>query len=602
MATTINTKDNPLAAYGYDANTGQQLAQSLGMTTQQLADALATTPVGPASAPQTTSYGMTTGGGPGGRDIQSTIQQLQLMQAAGAIGGGNQQSGPPSSQAGQVSNDPMNAAVNLGAAALGMPAIYNPTPGQIPKGSKGGIAQVASPVSSGSVPSIPPGPWSGQASVFGQPSQQAQGLQYWASQHGGGTPDEAAAIEKANGWPAGTVGNQFYQAGVQTGAIQPLNAGPATGGTPTPTRPANAAPGGVVATPWATAPPAPGVTAQPAQPTAQPDFATIGAQNAALENAGKAMYAHFGGDPNNATHADIAHFHNTLQTAIGDAASAIGGSTPFGAAPPAAQNYTAGIAPGVSATGATPGAALGVTPPPAPGGPPKMAAGGFVPGRGSGDTVPALLTPGEYVIPKQQAAQLFGGRAPVRMADGGFVPGDPPERKTAAEARHAALVQAAQGAPPAAMNPSSENTGSSQSSNPSPSSGDSDQGWQKYIQQARTAALNSQGASGGGYNVPGGGYIGQSAAPGQSGFMYPNQAAATAAGDVGVGAGGGLPAGTQTQMAAGAISDLANGLTKAAQTYAASFKPWQIQSNDIGMFGRNVVPAPTTQFQQDQDV
>ena len=67
MATTIDTTSNPLAAYGYDANTGQQLAQQLGMTPTQLAAAFAATPTAPG----------------GGRDIQATINQLQIMKASG---------------------------------------------------------------------------------------------------------------------------------------------------------------------------------------------------------------------------------------------------------------------------------------------------------------------------------------------------------------------------------------------------------------------------------------------------------------------------------------------------------------------------------------
>jgi hypothetical protein len=66
MATTIDTTSNPLAAYGYDANTGQQLAQQLGMTPAQLAAAFAATP--------------TSGGS---RDLQATINQLQIMKASG---------------------------------------------------------------------------------------------------------------------------------------------------------------------------------------------------------------------------------------------------------------------------------------------------------------------------------------------------------------------------------------------------------------------------------------------------------------------------------------------------------------------------------------
>ena len=67
MPTTIDTTSNPLAAYGYDANTGQQLATQLGMTPAQLAAAFAATPTSPG----------------GGRDIQATINQLQVMKASG---------------------------------------------------------------------------------------------------------------------------------------------------------------------------------------------------------------------------------------------------------------------------------------------------------------------------------------------------------------------------------------------------------------------------------------------------------------------------------------------------------------------------------------
>jgi hypothetical protein len=49
-------------------------------------------------------------------------------------------------------------------------------------------------------------------------------------------------------------------------------------------------------------------------------------------------------------------------------------------------------------------------------------------------------------------------------------------------------------------------------------------------------ASNSKGAIGGGYNLANGeGYIGASPGTGQSGYWYPNQAAATKVGDVGTG-------------------------------------------------------------------
>ena len=49
----------------------------------------------------------------------------------------------------------------------------------------------------------------------------------------------------------------------------------------------------------------------------------------------------------------------------------------------------------------------------------KFAAGGFVPGSGSGDTVPAMLTPGEFVVTKDAAQENKGFLQ--RLNKGGFV-------------------------------------------------------------------------------------------------------------------------------------------------------------------------------------
>ena len=56
----------------------------------------------------------------------------------------------------------------------------------------------------------------------------------------------------------------------------------------------------------------------------------------------------------------------------------------------------------------------------------RMNTGGIVPGHGSSDTVPALLTPGELVIPKDLTAQILsvaGRRGSGRMNQGGIVDG-----------------------------------------------------------------------------------------------------------------------------------------------------------------------------------
>src|SRR5262249_54346984 len=61
--------------------------------------------------------------------------------------------------------------------------------------------------------------------------------------------------------------------------------------------------------------------------------------------------------------------------------------------------------------------------------PTKFAEGGFVPGSGVGDRIPALLEPGEFVVPRHLAemqgeflsAWIRSGRQPSRYALGGFV-------------------------------------------------------------------------------------------------------------------------------------------------------------------------------------
>jgi hypothetical protein len=509
--------------------------------------------------------------------VPGTNNQLslgQVGQALSAFGGGASQgqTGQASTSAsGGPFTDATNAAGRLGAAALGMAQIVNPTPGQIPAGSKGGVAQVASPIVSSDVPNAPAGPWNTTAGVMAN-QQQAAAMQNW-SQHGGtGNPADAAAVEKQYGLAPGTVAQQFGTAATPNPSTTP-NAQGQLPGTPTPTTPANAA-GSAPATPWATAPPAPGAQAQPQGPI---DWGAVAAHNTGLENAGKAIYEHLtGNDPSKATDAHINAFHDQLTQHIGNFFG--GGGTPFGQAPQGAANYTAGVQPGVAATGATPMTALGVTPLSIPGAAPtKMASGGLVPGRGNQDTVPALLTPGEYVIPKAQAAQIFGGRAPVRMADGGFVPPETRRQRIAPP-----------GSPPAAPSsqgqPSGQQQGSGQSANPDPTSyqGNNTFQWAQLAQQARAAqAANANVGSGGPGSIDSLGTLGdESLITGQGGPGQP-----------------GGP-GSATMAASGAISDLANGLTKAAQTYAASFKPWQMQAKQFGNQG--TPNYQNTDLQQDE--
>jgi hypothetical protein len=287
------------------------------------------------------------------------------------------------------------ALVSAGAGTGGV--VYNPTPQEAAAGGSagvgkygGGVGQYVAPTSS-----------TGEPQIFGPTvagvmhnEQQAKGAQVY--QQYGGDPSKVTP----------SILNDFYNMGVQLGTIKPVVSGPTQGGTPTPVIPA----GGVSATalagraptPWATAPAAPGIQIPQnvglaaGQPPAAPGMGAAAAQpamslaahNSALADAGKALFAHYGGDPDSASPANIANFHKLFTNAIG--------------------NYTAG---------AGPGGAPATSPPK-----PMMAsAGGLVPGRGNQDTVPALLTPGEYVIPKSQVAQAFGARTPVRMQSGGPV-------------------------------------------------------------------------------------------------------------------------------------------------------------------------------------
>jgi hypothetical protein len=529
-------------------------AQRYGMSTSDYASYLASQgAANPMNAvtQQQTGQGMTVSV-PNPNDnasMNQTLNTLGVMQKYG-LGQGQQQS-TPASIPGAVSSDPMNLAANMGAAALNMPAIYNPTPGQIPQGSKGGISAVASPVSSSTVPTMPTGPWSNQAGVTTTQGDAAARQLY--AQYGGNV--NTASPSDISTFYKGMTGNA------------PSNAVPAasTAGTPTPTAIPNPR-GQQAATPFAQAPAAPGLqmgAAIPPVSAAAPPPAPGGPDHEqALAHAGMAMYAHYGGDPSTATPEDINNFHSQL---IGHIGSIFGGPGQSGV-PSQAQPQ------GAAQAGAT---AL------ASGMPAKMATGGMVPGRGNQDTVPALLTPGEYVIPKQQAAQIFGGRQPIRMADGGMVQQGQP-----AETRHKALVNPVTGQAVGEPSNAPSNQQSSSSINPAPDApgGGPISNGPSWAQIAAQKAQMAQNVG----TLPSG-------APG---LANPNSALPDIGG--GLTAAGGPPPGTQTAMAAGAISDLANGLTKAAQTYAASFKDWHMQSDETKKFAQNVGSSgPAATFSQD---
>ena len=765
----------------------QQQADALGISLQQYQALVAQYPPQYQANSQGGSYGMSAGGSYGQNpQLTDVLNGLAAQKQLGL--GQQQQQGPASTSAsGGPFTDATNLAGRMGAAAIGGKQIINPTPGMIPQGSKGGVAEVGSPMVSSDVPTMPGGTWSG---VAGPTTTQGQAAAYnlYNQYAGNAATSNPADIAK------------FYQ-GMTGQTIAQANAGapPASGGTPTPTKPANA-PGGAAATPWASAPPAaPGTSAQPGAT----DWGAVAAHSSALEDAGKGIYAHLtGNDPANATHADIASFHDVLQQHIGAVASQMSGAqsggTPFGAAPPGAANYTAGVQPGIAATGATPGGAVGVAPPtspikmaeggfvpdqdqitgmnanplmspyssgpsslsggingmtdnplmtpyngpgapvsssgdpsmigqqpptppwmqdggqqppwmqgggqpwqgdqgggvsgatsglgsmmrpmgggqpppwmsggqpppwmrggpgggvgsalggmysgkplmtpyngpgspgagmgpppPAPSGtgqfgamastdaaaedaaggthmampegyvPPKqMNRGGRVPGRGNQDTVPALLTPGEYVIPKQQAAQLFGGRPPIRMASGGWVDDDdrvdpqiptPPPKHPPSEIPRgmgASATPAQQGAPSpgAPQQQSSSGSGSDSDSGSDKASPTNHGYWSNMVQQAQTAK-NAQVGSGGPGSIDSLGTLGdESVITGQT----PGQ-------------------GPANSVAAGAdvASGLISGLQEAWDKYAKSIKNWQTIAP---AFSQGGAPSyQTTQLQQDQD-
>jgi hypothetical protein len=563
-------------------------------------------------------------------------QQLPGYQGGGLVQGGSdqasyfypggvqpQQQGQQPQQSAQQSQtgawSPQYGFSALGAGALGgMPMVINPTPNQGPL-SKGGVytGPQNATVYGTQTPTAPTQAFQGMVTLpngaqltpaqmtqylQSPPDQQRQvaqamGLspadlqqaanQSWGQQGqpafgaGGGSTGGGGAT---GGWGAPGIQNAPTQYVSSQGSIPagpwsvmpgPFNAAAMPAATPTPMitpqLPANAAgvrPGGTGVA-WASAP-LPGQTAlppgnvqgmppqtiggpvagippgnsmiPPAAPTqggggVQLSGATgsgfAAAHNSALADAGMALYAHFGGDPSTATPKDIANFHRQLTDHIG---------------------------------GALGGGAL------------KANSGGLVPGRGNTDSVLALLTPGEYIVPKSQVHQLFGAKTPVKMQSGGLVPDDQDEPPEIA------------GLTPA--NQTMRNIAN--------------------LQARRTMAQNAALSA----NTP--------AYPSATTAAAQGYAAAANAGKIGgaaptaaqvQGAAAMTPAQTQGSIAkanmggiGSAIGGLASGLAQAAQTYADSIKPWQMQQQAFGPPAAPTGPAaqfaqqPSPQGQQRQQV
>jgi hypothetical protein len=168
------------------------------------------------------------------------------------------------------------------------------------------------------------------------------------------------------------------------------------------------------------------------------------------------------------------------------------------------------------------------------------------------------------VIPKQEAAQIFGGRQPVRMAEGGFVWDDPNQpKKPPPEAQRANLGSPKEAASSSFQGQPSQQQQSSDSGKDSGSGQPSatNQGyWSNLVQQQQAAQAANMGSGGAG-SIDSLGTLGDEDLANQA---VNGTGANTAAG------------------AADVASGLVAGLQKAVDTYAKSIKPWQVQAQAFG--------------------
>jgi hypothetical protein len=452
--------------------------------------------------------------------FQGGLSMGDMIRLSGALGGGTKQPAQPQGPGYNIGNTPTNplyGANLLGAQALTAVGlnpsgtmVVNPSPAQTPTGSKQFAKSGVSPVSQPTVMDI-------------------------------------SGVQR----PQGVVPSIFYPAQ----AVQP-SVPTGTSGiipTPQPTAAQIQPTGGV---PFAGVPPIQTASVPPAAPGV-PAVSPFAIHTSALADAGKALYAHFGGDPSTATHADIANFHNELQGALA-------------------------------------------------GGPPiKRRSGGIVPGSGTRDSVPAMLTPGEYVMNKAAVNKIGVGNLehmnnPRAFAGGGYVDDDQQQPR---EARHRLVTgQPSQPSssttpPPAPSQPSQSQQPASQSA----SSGGNDM-WQQAQQLATMRAMATMRQNAAlSANLP--------AYPSATTPAAQGYAAAANAGQIS----GSAPTAAQVQSAAamtpgqiqgsiaeanmpaaGAIGGLASGLAAAAQKYAESVKPWQIQPSAIPNPADIYRPQPVT--------
>jgi hypothetical protein len=618
--------------YGFSKDDINQLQQA-GITQEQLMQ------MGLSTQPQTTTSAYQSGGGgspttsPSAGGIQQS-NNAALLQAMLKLRGGQQQQGPPTPGNAYGQAYPMYA-IDAQGNPTGKPVYANPTNQASLLGAAAlGIGGGQSPVVINQPPSGTPSSVSGVAPTSGAligSTQPTTGWNWDTLAHAAGMTSAQIAPYMKSGQTAAQVGQSL---GLGSGAT-PGMTGPWTNAqigsvfTPvTPTAPTKVTPlqGATqatatgyspTATPFAQAPPAPGLQI--------PQTPFVAAHTDALADAGKALFAHFGGDPNSAGPADIANFHTQLTSALAGApqptAANLLGTRPTGQIPPPNPQAVAGlpgnlpgISGGVPAFGSAYGTPPPITVPPWQGGqagtgtavagqgglppaniigttpsgpipPPnpalaaapqptaakKMASGGRVPGRGNKDTVPALLTPGEYVIPKPQVQQLMRtGRLPIKMAGGGSVQDPDPDPNAPPETRRKMLsAQTSQAQPPAA--PGGSNI------HPALTSGLAAAA-QTYGSAMANFPKNPIG-SGSGVDI-------------RNTRLDPDPdlPSLKAAGMLGSGPGSGQPT-------ASALGGIGSGLTQAAQAIASSVKPWQMQQSAIP--APPPAPAPV-QFQQPQ--
>jgi hypothetical protein len=275
----------------------------------------------------------TTTTGPGGAQIppnqawspgqQQNAAMVRMMMKLG--GGGQQQQAPPPANAygtafplyaqdaqgnptGQpIYANPTNQASLLGAAALQMPAVINPPPSAA-LDPRSGVSKVGGALIGTSVPQVGWGTTGGQGGANWTALGQAAGFSpadIAAFQRQGLTPEQAAKQFNVQAPLAGPWTTQpgIFTAAPRTAPTQALGATPLqAAGQPTATAYSP------TAAPFATPPPAPGFQS--------PQTPFVAAHTNALADAGKALFAHFGGDPNSAGPADIANFHSQLTSAL----------------------------------------------------------------------------------------------------------------------------------------------------------------------------------------------------------------------------------------------------------------------------------------------